>query len=370
MRVFHVSFDLFLTHLCCGLPLGARGAFFAMPTNCASCEAVILSDYARCGECSRKFHFECSINEVVYRKKINNKQPWRCSACLKRPTIRRLDSDDGGSMMDNVSWKAELAAELSKLLAPINSHLDELKQDVSVVKQFAQHMSDGYDSFLLEIKELRSQLADTKREQLHMKACLATKDAEINTLSDKLNQLEQYQRNRNIILNGVPCTQGEDCKTIVCNIARKLNVDLDPRDLDVAHRLRTVKKSTAPPIVAQFTSRNVRDCLLAKKKLILTEGGFRGMKVGDAVYLNEHLSNYNNRLLTLTKNLARQYGFKFAWFRDGRVLVREDTGCRPFVILSEDDARKKLERSPGATSAVSEVKSAPSVSQDGSVPAS
>ena len=70
----------------------------------------------------------------------------------------------------------------------------------------------------------------------------------------KLDDLEQHSRKSCIRINGVHQKQDEDTTNIVCEVAKTLDVDLDPNDISVSHRLQTEK--WPKQITARFTHAN------------------------------------------------------------------------------------------------------------------
>lgn len=184
----------------------------------------------------------------MYRKKLNSKQPWRCGSCVCRRQNKKCEPEgveDSGAMTSFSSIKNELLSEIKKLLAPINDTITELKKDMAEMRNFTEHVSDNYDSFLVELKNIKSDMAIMKENCDRLSGQLSEKDKEITVLTTQLSQLEQYVRNKNLLINGIPEVQGEDCKNIVTRVAEELGIKLDPTEIDVAHRLKGSKN--APP---------------------------------------------------------------------------------------------------------------------------
>lgn len=69
-----------------------------------------------------------------------------------------------------------------------------------------------------------------------------------------------------IRLSGVPLKGDEDTIQTVCDIAKKLNVNIDSSDISVAHRLPS--HSGSKQIIARFTHANKRIQLLKATKEI------------------------------------------------------------------------------------------------------
>lgn len=59
-------------------------------------------------------------------------------------------------------------------------------------------------------------------------------------------------------ISGIPKIKEEDTNSIVVKLAKKLDVSLSPKDLDVSHRTNNKKDA---PIIVKFNSRRARDIL-------------------------------------------------------------------------------------------------------------
>ncbi|KAH7953486.1 hypothetical protein HPB49_009318 [Dermacentor silvarum] len=60
-------------------------------------------------------------------------------------------------------------------------------------------------------------------------------------LSHKGAHMEQYSWVNNVVIKRIPVTEGEDCAAIMQTTGEKIACKLEPSDLDVVHRVATVK---------------------------------------------------------------------------------------------------------------------------------
>ena len=51
---------------------------------------------------------------------------------------------------------------------------------------------------------------------------------------------DKYLRCNNLVFYGIPYKVGEDPLRVALSIVQGVNIDIEPRDLDIAHRLRTL----------------------------------------------------------------------------------------------------------------------------------
>jgi len=71
-----------------------------------------------------------------------------------------------------------------------------------------------------------------------------TGDLQKQSIEDelKIDELEQYDRQQNLEIQGVPETADEDATHITMELVKFLNIELDEEDISIAHRLP--KKTT------------------------------------------------------------------------------------------------------------------------------
>lgn len=306
-----------------------------MTVKCSKCLENMTSEGALCCECNNVFHFDCSINESSYRKM---KAAWKCPSCVTRT---RSTSTSSASGLTEVRKELQ---DIKDMLKGINSNISRMDGKLNELEKSVQHFSDAYDEVLSELSGCRSEVVNLNKTVLLLKSDISNKDAEIADLKSAVQSLEQYSRVRNIEIHGVKEVTNENCRALVAAIAKEVNVEMDLRELDVAHRVPSINKNVPRPIVAQFLSRTKRDELLSKRLLVITNNNIPGLQVGAKVFLNEHLSPYSKNLLRLAKIRARETGFRYVWFRSGKLFVREDDGKPVVRINDEKDIDKKIRK--------------------------
>lgn len=81
-----------------------------------------------------------------------------------------------------------------------------------------------------------------------------------------IRKLEQYSRNKNVEIHNIPWTENEDIKEIVLKVAGMKKIEIDKKDIDVAHRFKTREKALHNPIIVQFTTRSTMEDFIKWKK--------------------------------------------------------------------------------------------------------
>jgi Baculovirus FP protein len=212
--------------------------------------------------------------------------------------------------------------QLDSIYSAIRLILTSIKE----VTNALHNQSESYDNLLKEnqnqtkiIEKLVAEISDCKAENKTLKK-------ENEDLFSKINNLEQYSKNYNLQITGVPQTDEENTYSIVERIALQLDCKINPDEIEFCHRLRKNPRvpNKPPVIVVKFFSRQVKEAILAakrkKKTLLAREIGYNGNQ--SQIFVNEHLTKVNNNLFWLARN-TKNLGFKFAWTRGGQVYLRQ-----------------------------------------------
>lgn len=210
----------------------------------------------------------------------------------------------------------------------------ELRADLRTLKDSVKSCSDtcdGVNEIKNEIKELRKEVQklSSRNEEL------ATENRRLN---EKVEELEQYQRSNNLEIKGVP--EAGDAYDVVKRIGTLLDEPILDSDIDVCHRIPTFR-ATEKNIIVRFVQRTKRDKILQKskkKRLTSTDLDYGGHS--SPVYVNEHLTSSNKRILGAAIAKKKDVGWKFVWSSGGKILARKDENADIIRIASLSDVDK------------------------------
>ena len=166
-------------------------------------------------------------------------------------------------------------------------------------------MSDS--KILVEISKLREELVenfkksftDIKNEMINLKEVIIKNPQnenkrlndveEIISLESKSNSVEQYGRQNNMEINGIPNSISDDnLESTVTNVLSKAtNVHVTADDIEACHGIVKSKANSKKTIV-RFINRKHCKCALVNSESI----GLPNVKL----YFNENLTEYNNTL--------------------------------------------------------------------------
>ncbi|CAC5378414.1 unnamed protein product [Mytilus coruscus] len=156
---------------------------------------------------------------------------------------------------------------------------------------------------------LFTEIEKLKTENIELKKSIN----EVGKLSLKVDDLEQHSRKSCIRISGVPYTQSEDTTKILCDIASKLEVDLQSNDISVSHRLPT--KEGHKQIIARFTHTKKRAEFLKATKNIRNIPDLHG------VGISQDLTKARSRVAFLAREAVRKGKLKSTSVWDGKIFL-------------------------------------------------
>lgn len=295
--------------------------------ECLFCHEVFPKDesFLTCVDCEFSYHFgECSETNTTKAKNAAAKKSWTCPTC-------RIAKTRGGQEQEKSKQSKETKDhEDGNLLAQINKKLAalmEMKSTVENIEKKVQSVSDQYDGLLAEMRSQRQEITYLKER---IEKVENADNKETTQLKRKINDLEQYSRQQNLEIHGLPWTVNENLLEKLNDLALELDLPpLSEQELEGLHRLPTKPEKT-PVVLLRFFSRATRDRWLQKK------GQLRGNK--PQIY--ENLTAQNKRLLWLVKAEAKANNYQYTWQKNGKIFVRKKTGDCAIRINSEDELAK------------------------------
>ncbi|XP_039300939.1 uncharacterized protein LOC120356147 [Nilaparvata lugens] len=142
-------------------------------------------------------------------------------------------------------------------------------------------------------------------------------------------EAEQYSKLRNIVIQGIPETKGEDIYSLLDAVAKALKVTYQQGEISNAHRLAPSRNNYPTAIVVSFVRRPVRaEWLQAARTIKMKASDVNASFGATPVFINEHLSKHNSYLLKQAKNRVKAGELSHAWVREGKVFVRKTPDAR------------------------------------------
>lgn len=194
--------------------------------------------------------------------------------------------------------------------------LKSMMEDVKAIKDTVTKTEEKIDSFTTELDKLKLENAEnkTKIEEL---------SKQNRELSSALNDLEQYSRIDNVIINGIPNTEGENIHEVIIDIAKNLEVNLNEYEINTAHRLYA-NKDKIPAIIVRLNNRNKKQQLIKNSKRIRLHGKNLNMEPAVPIYVSEHLSPHTLSIYKSAMELKNKGIITYVWIKDSKIFIRED----------------------------------------------
>lgn len=289
---------------------------------------------AKCTVCQQSFHPACTRLGSTQNFTKSKKNTWKCDSCKGESSSIQSSNED-------------IAEEKKTILDAINAMKNEILSSFDCKIETVQ---SSVDSMCKEMKSLKEKLSKSTEEQealkkrcLKLELCNNELTHVVQELHRQVRDMDQHSRSANLEVQGLPKTEGENLYELLKNVAAAINVPFNSEEISICHRLRMFSNKLAhPPLIIQFTSRNVREAWLmaARRKKRLSTSDISPSLQPGVVYINEHLTFHNKRLLGYAKRLVREKRIHFATYSNGKVLIKEKEGGSMVRIYQMDDIDK------------------------------
>lgn len=348
-----------------------------MPNICAGCRNKITNrSFINCIACNGAYDLSCAkINEKKFNSmSVENKAKWKCTACSKSspkrdkiisPPINPTISEDT-EFHDSISGQLDRGSEFGSITeSTLTKMFDTFKLDMTKIieKTVSDVVTKKFQDITRQLSEFRDSLLFVSEQYEEVKKILDTKiDTidkletansqllnDVRNLNQRLNLAEQYTRESNIEICGLPEHRGENLTLYLQQLSKTTNTILLDDDILQVTRVAKFDKDSARPrtVVAKFRTPRLRDSLLAavynynkknpENRLNSHHLGIGGAKV--PVYVSEHLTPTNKSLHAEVRKKAKELGYKFVWVRNGRIYTRKNETSQALHIRNVDFLR-------------------------------
>lgn len=316
-----------------------------MPANCGVCGRECDDKNAvKCaGSCSGVFHLECaSSNSQGMFKTRGSKKDFYCENCKpEKDKTSSVGSGKSASLTTTIT-KEFLINTLEAFKAEMLAELKNYSKELGEFRNSMQFLSDNMDKTNNLIESLNKDYKEIQRENKALREENAELRGRVSGLEVRMRNMEQYTRQSNIEINGVPETANENLEQLLDDVAKAVDVTMDRAKVVAAHRVPSYNRKRTPPIIVKFISRQERDSWISGFKNVrpLTADKINANLGKGKVFINEHLSPDTKQLLSKTKEAARNKNYTYVWSKEGKIFVRRQHGERCKKIESEADLQK------------------------------
>ncbi|KAI5641083.1 hypothetical protein NE865_06739 [Phthorimaea operculella] len=315
---------------------------------------------------------------------------WRCLNCRQKKTNTAVSDpymnvtmtrggsrpdthENPDSSHDSIVLNDEpigITADLKKYVADqMSSFTQTLLVKIDSLASSLCKIDSRFDEMELRISKLEKRF-DNSEPSKQSSENNAVNDIRVNELAATVDRLtrELNDREQELLLNeieisGIPESSAENPVHIAAIVSSKLGVQLEERDIVSAARVgvrrdyasaaaagtahaasgqRTADgeaTSGARVLVVRLQRRAQRDDLLRAARVrrnVDTEGlGLPGPTT--RFYVNERLTKFNRQLFRRVRDEKKRLNWRYAWTKDGSILVRRDQDAPVLRVRSEAD---------------------------------
>lgn len=314
-----------------------------------------------CEKCLGQYHPKCTnFLTVLYKgKKITV-----CKACtqeanpntppLTRSRTSSTSSNASTSSSKNTTLKSSTSStDFAMLLNAINNVGATLQEHITtqdshnadVTEQLATistEMTSRFNELQTAHNALEQTVSDLKIENIALKT-------KLSNVETSIHRFESSEHNRDLLISGLPERENETESDAIIAVANAFDLALAPIDIIGAHRIKSTLAATNDrPRLLHVTLDSVskRNYLLNKAKAVknLNSQLIYPDEPGSRLFLNEWLPTKTLSLYRKAKIFARENNFKFAWHKNGKILLKRDetADSTVFTINTEDDLETVL----------------------------
>ncbi|KOB74039.1 Zinc finger DNA binding protein [Operophtera brumata] len=206
-------------------------------------------------------------------------------------------------------------ADFRSVVAAINEKLDGLDRHLETIEQRKPL------SATIEVVELEKTVPQLKNE-------------------------DQEALSSDLDIGHLPEMKGENILHTVIQVAAKLGVTLEERDIVFVERVgsadRVGKEKRARRVVVRLARRQLRYDLLsaARVRRTLSSTQLDIVAPTQRIYLNERLTRANRQLFHQVREECRRLQWRFSWTKRVRIYARQGDGKQVYPIRSEADVKR------------------------------
>ena len=241
--------------------------------------------------------------------------------------------DNTNSLINDFKALQRNYNELRASLEFSQAKIDDLSTSNSVLQTKMEAMEKT--NFVL--RENVSNMEAKLQESLMKNVLLEEKIHEINSKHD---DLEQYTRKYNLEIDGIPEVHGEDLEDVVIKLARSIDADVGPEDIDIVHRFKKGKRQPNPIIVRFNNYYSKKEMYYGRRKL--RKVNVRHIAGAEKIYINENLTSQRAALFKKVRDKKRlRQGWK-VWTTDGKIFVKPDSSLDYITRINSIEDLEKL----------------------------
>ena len=240
--------------------------------------------------------------------------------------------------------------------SPSETDVDDVRANSpiqSISLQAFSSDSDKLDSLCCEM----AKIAGLAQEIKELKRSNAEKDKRINELETRIEDLEQYSRQDNLIITGFNyqhlsysgaanpnqdvfnhenSTEQEriSLEDQVVNMLQNHDIPIDKNSISACHTIPNKHKPSERPIVIRFTNRKAKIRVLQNSRKLkkVRDSDVTNVAHGSGIFINEHLTTKNNMIAKKARYMKKEGKIEQTWVRNCKIFVKYKTANGDFKV--------------------------------------
>ena len=216
----------------------------------------------------------------------------------------------------------------------IYTELLSFKQDLDARLTNIDKLGNKFEQISTKIDELENKFENINQIMEYEPKKLTKRDFMIHRLAWSKDQDCQYNRRENIRIFGIPEFENEDVRQLVVDVAQKMGVSIDMRDISTCHRLggfnRPRDQGDIPlprAIIVKFVRRDIKYEIMKNRKYL---GNRKAHQLKDGeynIYVNEDLTPLRNKIKRI---LEKEHDISEVWTHDGKIMCMQTINGKPY----------------------------------------
>ncbi|KAK2577582.1 hypothetical protein KPH14_012914 [Odynerus spinipes] len=269
-----------------------------------------------------------------------------CTFNSLKEILGQIQFDIGGCRSEIAGVSARLSSidtrlsSLETVSTTVVSRCDELECRVEATNSRMSSLESDMERRLGALESFNSSASRDSSSESSSTAALTR----------RIQSLELKQVESCLIISGLPDSQDRDDSLLFMHVASELGVNLTSSDVIECSRVRSTTNSDKPrALFIRLRLTSLRDSLLSAKR---RKGALRVRDLtmtatSDAtsnrlIYINEFIPRNMYVLLKEVRSEASARGYKFVWYRGGRILVKKDVNSSVISITDHSEILSKL----------------------------
>ncbi|XP_049268747.1 uncharacterized protein LOC125757325 [Rhipicephalus sanguineus] len=216
-----------------------------------------------------------------------------------------------------------ILAELKKISTGQSALLSEV-QDLKVQLHTTEKTIRGLSDRIAQLEEHYKTLSTVQSELVTLQTSMAATSRHIETLEARFEDAENRSRRNNLLFHGLPDTNHSETfsesEGLIMNLCSEhLNIKIDPKEIERAHRLGRYKAGLQRPIIVRFTSFKTKEVILSNGKKL------KGTTYAIRQDFSRSVQNARKHLIAFARNKSTAFScpYKTLFLRSKRYAFDE-----------------------------------------------